>query len=144
MTAPANPASADDIAARWRPLTGSEEDVAETHLGDAWVMLRRKPGLGDVATRYSSDDDLKAETVRVLCAAVTRLMQNPEGHKQESRAIDDASRGWTIGDSRADGHLYFTDDELDSLRATTVRRNVAFSITPWSPPCPSSSSSSSS
>ena len=154
-----NPAIVADVQSRFfRPLTDTEETVVTTRLGDAWADLQS--AVKDLVERLetegsessssssssSSDDPLLTQTKRVLAQAVIRLLLNPFGRKQESRGIDDGQRSWTLAESLSGGELYFTDDELDSLRSedSTDYRGKAFSVTPWFNACESSSSSSSS
>lgn len=104
-----NPASTSDLADRWRPLSSQEETNGEVFLDDAWRMLRRKvEGIDDL---IEDDPDFEGEVVRILCAAVLRVMKNPDGKRQES--IDDYS--WTRDQALSAGLLYFTADELGDL-----------------------------
>lgn len=130
----ANPATPADVQARWigHTLSAGEEATAQVYLDDGWRTLRRE--VADLETRMATDSDLTAEAVRVLAAAVLRVMKNPDGHKSETRSIDDASRSWTLDVSRATGELYFTDDELACLREPSDLRGKAFSLMPaWTP-----------
>ncbi|GAA4123275.1 hypothetical protein GCM10022215_29780 [Nocardioides fonticola] len=104
-----NPATTEDLANRWRPLTTQETTVGETLLGDAWVMLTRR--LPDLETLMADDADLTLEVTRVLATAVLRVLKNPDGKRQES--IDDYS--FTLDNSRSAGELYISDDEISSL-----------------------------
>lgn len=106
-----NPATTADLVARWRPLSAQEEVNGATFLEDAWRMLRRR--LTTIEDDIAADEtgDLEPETVRVLCAAVLRVMKNPDGKRQES--IDDYS--WTLDQAVSAGLLYFTDEELAGL-----------------------------
>lgn len=119
-----NPATTADVEARWRPLSTQETTNAETFLEDAWRMLRRRHATleDDVLT----DDDLSAETVRVMVTAVLRVMKNPDGKRQES--IDDYS--WTRDQALSAGLLYFTDDELDDLYPDSPSGAFSFSMLP--------------
>lgn len=104
-----NPATTDDLESRWRPLSAQEAINGQTFLDDAWLMLRRR--FPDLATDVATDDDLAADAVRLMTAAVLRVMKNPDGVRQES--IDDYS--WTRDQAVSAGLLYFSDDEFDSL-----------------------------
>ena len=137
-----NPATYADVAARWRTLTSDEQDLATTFLGDAWRELRRL--VPDLVTRLEADDadaDLEPAAVAAMSYAVIRKMQNPEGLRQFSVTLDDATKSGTRDTGRSD--LYFTDDELDSVRSATSTRGKAFSIMPYFDSCESSSSASS-
>lgn len=119
-----NPAVVDDLAARWRPLSDQEETNGQTFLDDAWRMLRRK--VSDLEASVEADADIQGEAIRVLCAAVLRVMKNPDGFRQEG--IDDHT--WSRDESVSAGVLYFTDDELDALSDDPVSRGGAFSYNP--------------
>lgn len=120
----ANPASTDDLASRWRPLSDQEETNAEVFLDDAWRMLKRR--LSGLETRIAADTtgDLEPEAVRVICTAVLRVMKNPDGLRQES--IDDYS--WQRDQAVSAGLLYFGDEELESLAVDPSVSSGAFSF----------------
>lgn len=123
-----NPATTEDVAARWRPLSDTETTVAETRLNDAWLMLKRhatRRGV-DVEDEILTDDDLFAEVVRVLATAVLRVLMNPEGKTQESGDDYAYTRGG--GNADADGVLRITDEELDDLFPGLAETGRAFSI----------------
>ena len=117
-----NPATTDDLVARWRPLSDQETLNGQTFLDDAWLMLRRR--FTDLETGVTDDADLSAEVVRVMATAVLRVMKNPDGVRQES--IDDYS--WTRDQATSAGLLYFTDEEIDAISATPSTRGPAFSF----------------
>lgn len=112
-----NPATVADVAARFpRDLTARETTFGTTLLGDAWADLQDE--VADLDDRLDVPEvGLSDKAKRVLAQAVVRVLLNPYGRKQESRAIDDANRSWTLSDGLAAGELYFTDAELDSLRS---------------------------
>lgn len=110
-----SPAVVGDVEARFpRALTAHEETLAGTLLEDAWADLQ--DAVSDLADRLG-DPALNRKTIRVLSQAVGRVLKNPWGRKQESRVLDDSQRSWTLDEALAAGALYFTDDELDSLRS---------------------------
>lgn len=115
-----NPATTDDLEARWRPLSAQEATVGGTLLDDAWGMLQRR--VDGIADLLADDADLEAEVVRILATAVLRVMKNPDGKRQES--IDDYS--WTRDNAVSAGVLYFTDDEIGDL--TPDGNNGAYSV----------------
>ena len=123
-----NPATSDDVVARWRPLSAEETTVANTLLEDAWVMLKRHATRRevDLEDQILTDDDLFAEVVRVMATAVLRVLKNPDGKVQE--AGDDYS--YTRGSGDADGSLKFTDDELDDLLPGLAETGRAFTYDP--------------
>lgn len=110
-----SPAIVANVEARFpRALTAHEKTLAATLLEDAWADLQ--VAIPDLVDRLA-DPDLHKKTVRVQAQAVVRVLKNPWGRKQESRSLDDSQRSWTLDDALAAGALYFTDDELDSLRS---------------------------
>jgi hypothetical protein len=111
-----NPASTNDIAERWRPLTSQEEMVALRLLDDAWDLLlgRRKTLEADVLAGTVTHPTI----IRVLCAMVMRVMRNPEGWSEE--AIDDW-RG-KRAEVLASGELNVTPTELADLTPVGVAR----------------------
>lgn len=131
-----NPASVEDVQARFpRALSDGEQTMADTLLSDAWGDLL--VAVTDLADRLDETEEpeegLTDKVVRVLAQAVKRVLLNPFGRKQESRGIDDAQRSWTLADGLKNGELYFTDDELDSLRSEDGEasdRGKAFSVIP--------------
>lgn len=132
----ASPALVDDVQKRFpRPLTSVEETYATTKLEDAWTDLQGQvPDLVD-RLNAADADALRQQTIRILAQAVVRVLLNPYGRKQQSSGIDDAQGSWTVSDGLAAGELYFTDAELDSLRAKDpdalpVVRGKAFSVMP--------------
>lgn len=125
-----NPASTDDVAARWRPLAAAEDEIAETRLEDAWRKLKRD--VSDLEERMVGNADLTADVVRVLSDAVIRVLQGlaRNGLRKGTVAVDDGSMGWEL-DASVQTSLYFTDAELGDLSASGVRRRArAFSVQP--------------
>lgn len=107
-----SPATPDDITDRWRPLSDQEQTNAEAFLEDAWEeLLSRRPAM---EANLTAGTVRERNVVRVLCAAVLRVLKNPDGYEQES--VDDWSG--RRGDLTASGLLYFTDDELGSVTPT--------------------------
>ncbi len=124
-----NPASAEDVSARWRSLSQTEQAVASTRLNDAWRKLKKD--VPDLEARMVGDDDLTADVVRVLADAVIRMLQSAErgGLRKGTVGVDDATTSWELDRSiRAD--LYFTDDEIADLSPSGRRRARAFSVQP--------------
>lgn len=122
----ANPATVDDLEARWRPLSSQESINGTTFLDDAWRMLKRR--VSNIEADMATDVDLEAEVVRVLATAVLRVMKNPDGKRREG--IDDYS--WERDQSVSSGLLYFTDDDLGDVSPDTA--TGAFTITPFGEP----------
>lgn len=119
-----NPATTADLVARWRPLSDQEETNGETFLADAWRMLRRRLTTLEDDIADDTTGDLEAEVVRILCAAVLRVMKNPDGKRQES--IDDYS--WTRDQAVSAGLLYFGDDEIGAVTVDGTGPTGAFSF----------------
>jgi Phage protein Gp19/Gp15/Gp42 len=112
-----NPATIDDVEARFRPLTPAEQVVAETFLDDAWwLLLGRLPNLeanldaGTVSTENA---------VRVVASMVVRVLRNPDGKVEES--IDDYR--YRRDALVSSGALHVTDDELADLTPGDFRRS---------------------
>ena len=123
----ANPAQISDLAARWRQLDARETSNGLAFLTDAWEYLCGEiPTLPD--TMGTPTGPTEGQVRRVVCAMVLRVLRNPDGLVQES--IDDYA--YRRADAVADGLLYATPRELDSL--TAKRRGRAFSITPYIDP----------
>lgn len=121
-----NPASITDVIDRWRPLTDDEIPVAETLLGDAWSILKRR--LTTLETRLAAvpvevDENLVRMT---LANMVIRVLRNVDGKTQES--IEDYS--YTVSQAVAAGYLYVSSDELADL-TPTLSAGSAFTINPY-------------
>lgn len=128
----ANPATTDDIVARWRPLSEAETVIAETRLADAWRKIRREvPTLE--ARLEEGNLDLIEDASQVMADAVIRVLQALErnGIRKGSVSIDDHARSWEL-DATVRAELYFTDDELASLAPVEVTdgRPRAYSVLP--------------
>lgn len=122
-----NPATVQDVADRWRPLTDNEELVAATLLDDAWAVL--KHAVPTMATRLDADPvELDVALVRpVLANMVKRVLINPDFLRQQ--AIQDSSS--TFDTSVVTGHLYVTEAELAQIADTAVGAGNAFTIRPY-------------
>lgn len=119
-----NPASTDDLEARWRPLSDQEQTNGTTFLDDAWRMLKRR--ISTLEAAIDTDEDLEGEVVRVMATAVLRVMKNPDGKRQES--IDDYS--WMRDQAVSAGLLYFAPEELADLSGNTRSGAFSFSLLP--------------
>lgn len=104
-----NPAAVSDVEARWRPLSPQEATNAGTFLDDAWLILKSR--LPDIEASFLNDNDRRMNVVRVLTAAVLRVLKNPDGLRQES--VDDYA--YTRDEAVSAGVLYITEDEIGSL-----------------------------
>ncbi|MEU7384017.1 Gp19/Gp15/Gp42 family protein [Streptomyces sp. NPDC042207] len=112
-------AELSDIADRLgRDLTPEETRQATALLEDATAMIL------DRFPRYATEP---TATSRAVCRAmVLRVLQNPQGLRQES--IDDYQV--TYDAARSAGELYISDTEAEMLRPLI---GAAFSITPTAP-----------
>lgn len=112
-------ATLTDLADRLgRDLTATEERRATAWLADATALiLKEYPQYATAPTDVSK---------KVCCAMVLRVLNNPDGKRQES--IDDYS--YTIDSSRSRGEVYLSDDEVEELRPPL---KGAFNITPGAP-----------
>ncbi|MEU1293055.1 hypothetical protein ABZ439_11575 [Streptomyces sp. NPDC005840] len=112
-------ATLDDLADRLgRDLTAEEQRRATAWLTDAEALiLSRFP-------QYEAAPTAVAK--KVCCAMVLRVLNNPDGKRQES--VDDYS--YTIDSSRSRGEVYLSRDEEGELRPA---RTSAFSIVPGAP-----------
>src|SRR5690349_649850 len=79
-------ATADDLAARWRPLTAQETTTAQALLFDASLLIRaRFPGIDAQVTSGGVDPDV---LVMVVTGMVKRAMIAPaDGISQESQGM---------------------------------------------------------
>lgn len=112
-----NPATIDDVEARFRPLTAAEQVNAETFLDDAWwLLLGRLPNLEANLTAGTVSTE---NAVRVVASMVVRILRNPEGKSEES--IDDYR--YRRDALVSSGMLHVTDDELADLTPGDFRRS---------------------
>lgn len=103
-------ATAFDVAARWRPLTDTEQAVADVLIGDASAMVRSR--WPDVDQRVESGALAEADVLRVVAAMVKRAMINGpvEGVEQQSQAAGPFSLSQRFTNPNA--NLYFTAEDL--------------------------------
>ncbi|MFH9977941.1 hypothetical protein ACH4ND_01510 [Streptomyces sp. NPDC017179] len=112
-------ATLEDVTNRLgRDLTEEETRQATALLEDATAMIL------DRFPRYATEP---TSTSKAVCRAmVLRVLQNPQGLRQES--IDDYQV--TYDAARSAGELYISDTEAEMLRPLATS---AFSITPTAP-----------
>lgn len=107
----------EDIRNRfYRALTPDEERVVPAWLSDAWDELMDISALG-LAARLSAvpaEVGLLERVGRTIRAAVLRKLRNPQGRRQFSYGVDDATVSETLASETLTGD-WFTDDELDRL-----------------------------
>lgn len=124
-----NPVIVADLEARFRSLSGDEQEVAQALIDDAWaIALAHVP---DLDARMASGA-LSPDVARfVITAMALRVLRNPNGIR--SWSVDDYSE--TRDSALSAGSLYASPDEVALLRGTVSRRG-AFSIGPTREPCP--------
>lgn len=105
-----------NVAARLgRPISATNE-VAQVQ---AWIddvedtIIR--PRIGDLAELIADERLSEATLVRVVASAVIRKIQNPEGLRTVSRALDDWQTTATRDKVLSDGQLRLTDEEWADL-----------------------------
>lgn len=118
-------AVADDLAARWRPLTPAEEAQATVLLGDASQLILDEDRRGVLADLV---DPASTTLVRIVCAMVKRAMLAGDrgGADQVSQSAGPFSATTTF--SNPAGDLYLTSAERRALRFTSQR---AGSVDMW-------------
>lgn len=104
-----NPATVDDVEARWQPLSEQQTINASALLDDAWaLLLSRRPALEDDITASTVSEE---NVIRVVCAIVLRVLRNPDGKLEER--LDDYS--YRRDSATSTGGLYVTPDELADI-----------------------------
>ena len=124
-------AAVTDVEVRYGRTLSAPESAQVT----AWIedleseIHERIPNLLDLIVAGRPTD---ATLRRVICAAVIRKLQNPEGLRTTTVAIDDYSTTKTVDSSNSGGFLSLTDDEWSLLLPGSS--GDAFTITPyWAP-----------
>lgn len=118
-----NPATVADLEARWRPLSGQENTNAGAFLDDAWAhVLGRRPNLeADMAAGTVSHENV----VRVVSAAVLRVLKNIEGWEEESQDDWRGKRHELI----ASGELFLTPTEWGDITPGRASRKSVRLVT---------------
>lgn len=133
MDMPAGLVTLEDVRERfYRALTPDEERVVPAWISDAWDELLDIPALA-LEARLSAvppEVGLLERAGRTIRAAVLRRLQNPQGRRQFSYSVDDATVSETLASETIAG-AWFTDEELDRLSppgvgsdAFTIRTDV--------------------
>jgi len=124
-------AAVTDVEVRYgRTLTATESAQVTAWIDDLEAEIgERIPNLLDlIQLGRPTDGTLR----RVICAAVIRKLQNPEGLRTTTVAIDDYSTTKTVDSANSAGALGLTDDEWSLLLPGSS--GDAFTITPfWAP-----------
>ena len=116
-------ATQDDLAARWRPLVGTEGDRADILLEDASVWLRA--WFPDLDARLLDGRIDALIPVMVTCAMVKRAMlsTNFDGMQSVSNSAGSFSQERVF--SNPQGNLYITAAERDLILGVTARTAVS-------------------
>lgn len=124
-------ATVADVEVRYgRTLTAAESAQVTAWIDDLEAeILERIP---DLAALITAGRPTLATLKRVICAAVIRKLQNPEGLRTTTVAIDDYSTTKTVDSSNSGGFLGLSDDEWSLLLPGSS--GDAFTITPWYEP----------
>jgi len=121
-------AAVTDVEVRYgRTLTATESAQVTAWIDDLEAEIgERIPNLLDlIQLGRPTDGTLR----RVICAAVIRKLQNPEGLRTTTVAIDDYSTTKTVDSANSAGALGLTDDEWSLLLPGSS--GDAFTITPY-------------
>lgn len=106
-------ATADDVAARWRPLSSDEQDRADLLASDASALIRAR--YADVDARVASGDlDGQAVTI-VVAGMVRRAMIGAaagDGVTQSSETVGPFSHSQSYANPMGNLFLTATDDVL--------------------------------
>ena len=124
-------ATVSDVEVRFgRTLTTAESDQVTAWVDDLeGMILERIPNLADLIT---AGRPTLATLKRIECEAVIRKLQNPEGLRSTTVAIDDYSTTKVKDSALSNGALGLTDDEWSSLLPGSS--DEAFTITPYGAP----------
>lgn len=129
MDMPAGLVTLEDVRERfYRALTPDEERVVPAWISDAWDELLDMPALA-LEARLSAvppEVGLLERAGRTIRSAVLRRLQNPQGRRQFSYSVDDATVSETLASETIAG-AWFTDEELDRLSPPGVGAD-AFTI----------------
>lgn len=102
-------ATAEDVAARWRPLTPNEQTTAETLVIDASAVIRaRFPGIDGQVTSGAVDADV---LTMVVAGMVKRALIAPmDGVSQQAQTAGPYSQSQTFANPM--GNVFLTAAEL--------------------------------
>ena len=121
-------ATVSDVEVRYgRTLTTAESAQVSAWIDDLEAeILERIPALESLIL---AGRPTVGTLRRVECAAVIRKLQNPEGLRTTTVAIDDYSTTKTVDSANSAGFLGLTDDEWNLLLPGSS--GDAFTITPF-------------
>lgn len=124
-----------DVQDLWDGYSEDANSRVQARIAKASRMVdNRVPLVGGltVAQRAAASPEF-ADTVRdVVVEMVLRVLNNPEGARQRSVTIDDATESVTIDAAVSSGEMTITDGELADLmgQRSSSSRAKAFTITP--------------
>lgn len=114
----------------YRELTTDEKRVVPAWIRDAGEEILDLAGYRIAERLEAPEVGLSERVARVIRAAVMRRLQNPQGRRQYSYTVDDATVSETLASETLAG-AWFTDEELDRLApagyasdAFTIRTDV--------------------
>jgi hypothetical protein len=106
-------ATADDVAARWRPLSSDEQDRADLLASDASALIRAR--YADVDARVASGD-LDGQTVTIVVAGMVRRAMigaaAGDGVTQSSETVGPFSHSQSYANPMGNLFLTAADDLL--------------------------------
>jgi len=106
-------ATVEDVIARWRPLSTSEQLVAETLIEDASDMIRvRWP---DVDARLFVETLRKQTVVRIVAGMVRRALMNRDAEGVEQLSHSTGPFGQSTSFVNPNNNLYLTTDDITAL-----------------------------
>lgn len=114
-------ATADDLVARWRPLSESEQATAEALLADASAMIRaERPGIDELLAADPPGMDPSLPRM-VACAMVKRAMIGIDtgGASSVQQTAGPFSKSTSFANPAGD--LYFTRQERQALGGRAQR-----------------------
>ena len=140
---PINLVTIQDVKDRfYRALTHDEERLAGAWIRDAWDDLLDRPELALAERLTLGEEGLQGRVARTIRAAVGRRLQNPQGRRQFSYTVDDATVSETLASETLAG-AWFTDEELARLTpagfssdAFTIRTDAGATPSHWTGPLP--------
>lgn len=99
-----------DVEARWRPLSETEDAIADQLAIDASDMIRER--WADIDDRITAETVSADSVTRVVATMVKRAMINADAEGLESR--QQTAGPFSVNDKYANptGNLYFTANEL--------------------------------
>ena len=124
-----------DVKDLWDDYTEAAIPKIQSRIGKASRLVdNRTPLIGGltVAQRVAASPEF-ADTVKdVVVEMVLRVLRNPEGARQKSVTVDDATESTTIDSALSSGEMFISDDELADLMGIkkAPSRAKAFTITP--------------